>query len=167
MSFVTLCSVTEKLLKIISSHLLSLSNYVIPRHPHDVTSGIRNVFYIQRRMFVCLCGSYTNSHFWTDLNQTLYTSPPWSGRDRRVCMDPKFLTSSTFWALFLWGELQNHGHKMAAGATVFRDTLISVIPADVRVTSPTWSCRKRRSHPRQPYIRDSSGSFSNVAEMTS
>jgi len=52
-------------------------------------------------------------------------------------MDLKFLTSLTFWALFLWGPLQNHGHKMAAGATVFRDTLISVIPAGVRVTSPT------------------------------
>jgi hypothetical protein len=47
-------------------------------------------------------------------------------------MDPKFLTSSTFWALFLWGPLQNHGQKMAAGATVFRDTLISVISAGVR-----------------------------------
>ena len=110
--------------------------------------------------------TYTNSHFWTDLNQTLHTSPPWSGRDRRVCMDPKFLTSSKFWALFLWGPLQNHGHKMAAGATVFRDTLISVIPAGVRVTPPTWRCRRRRSHPRQPHIRDSSGSSSNVAETT-
>jgi len=37
-------------------------------------------------------------------------------------MDPKFSTSLTFWALFLWGPLQNHGRKMAARATVFRDT---------------------------------------------
>jgi len=51
--------------------------------------------------------------------------------------DPKFSTSSTFWALFLWGPLQNHGHKIVAGATVFRDTLISVIPAGVRVMSLT------------------------------
>jgi hypothetical protein len=51
-----------------------------------------------------------------------------------------------------------HGHKMAADATVFRDTLISVVPAGVRVTSPTLRCRWRRSHPRQSYIRDSSGS---------
>jgi hypothetical protein len=78
-------------------------------------------------------------------------------------MNPKFLTSSTFWDLFLWGPLQNHGHKMAAGATVFRDTLISVIPAGLRVTSPTLRCRRRRSHPWQPYIRDSSGSSSKVA----
>jgi len=35
------------------------------------------------------------------------------------------------------GSLQNHGHKMAGGATVFRVTLISVIPAAVRVTPPT------------------------------
>jgi len=84
-----------------------------------------------------------------------------------VCTDPKFLASSTLWALFLWGPLENHGHKMAAGATVFRDTLISVIPAGVRVTSPTLRCRRRRSHPRQPYIRDSGGSSPNVEEMTS
>ena len=31
------------------------------------------------------------------------------------------------------GPLQNHGHKMAASAAVFRDTLISVIPAGVCV----------------------------------
>jgi hypothetical protein len=52
-----------------------------------------------------------------------------------VCMDPKFLTSLTFWAILLWGPLQNHGHKMAAGATVICDALLSVIPAGVRVTS--------------------------------
>jgi hypothetical protein len=88
-------------------------------------------------LFVCMYGTYTNSNFWTDLNQTLHTSPSRSGRDRRVCMDPKFLTSSTFWNFFLWRPLQNHGHKMAAGATVFRDALISVIPAGVLVTSQT------------------------------
>jgi hypothetical protein len=82
-------------------------------------------------------------------------------------MGPKFLTSSTFWARFLYGPLQNHGHKMAAGTTVFRDTLISVVPAGVCETSPTLRCHRRRSHPRQPYIRDSSGSFPNVAEITS
>jgi hypothetical protein len=47
---------------------------------------------------------------------------------------------------------------MAAGATVFRDTLIFVVQAGVRVTSPTLRCRWRRGHPRQSYIRDSSGS---------
>jgi hypothetical protein len=51
-----------------------------------------------------------------------------------------------------------HGDKMVAVATVFRDTLISVVLAGVRVTSPTLRCRWRRSHPRQSYIRDSSGS---------
>jgi hypothetical protein len=76
------------------------------------------------------------------------------------------------WPLRLFGTffggrpLQNHGHKMAAGATVFRDTLTSVIPAGVCATSPTWR-RRRWSHPWQPYIRDYSGSSSNVAEITS
>jgi len=117
-------------------------------------------------LFVCmeLIHIHISEPIWTKLCTRL---SPWSGRDRGVCMDPKFLTSSTFWVLFLWGPLQNHGHKIAAGATVFRDTLISVIPAGVRVTSPTWRCRRRRSHRRQPYICDSSGSSSNVAEMTS
>jgi len=87
------------------------------------------------------------------------------GLEETVCMDTKFSTSLTFLALLLWGPLQHHGHKMAACATVFRDTLISVIPADVRVTSPTRR-RRRRSHPRHLYVRDSSGSSSNVAEMT-
>jgi len=130
-------------------------------------------------MFVCMYGTYTNSHFWTDLNQTLHTSPPWSRGGRRVCMDQKFSTSSNFWALFLWGPLQNHGHKMAAGATVFRDTLIpwfqlvlawrhrhdvvadggvvrgsliSVILAGVPLTSRKWRCSRRQSHPPQRRI---------------
>ena len=117
-------------------------------------------------MYVCMYGTYTNSHFWTDLNQTLHTSLLWSGRYRRVCMDSNSRPLRPFGPFFFGRPLQNHGHKTAAGATVFRDTLISVIPAGVRVTSPTWR-RRRRSHPRQPYIRDSTGSFSNVAEMTS
>jgi hypothetical protein len=50
------------------------------------------------------------------------------------------------------------GHKMADGTTVFRDTVISVVPAGVRVTSPSLPCRWRWSYPRQSYIRDSTGS---------
>jgi len=38
---------------------------------------------------------HTNPHFWTDRNQTLHTSPPWSGRDRRVCMGLKYFTFPT------------------------------------------------------------------------
>jgi hypothetical protein len=47
---------------------------------------------------------------------------------------------------------------MAAGTTVFRDTLICVVPAGVHVTSLTLRCHWQRSHPRQSYIRDFSGS---------
>jgi hypothetical protein len=81
-------------------------------------------------------------------------------------LDPRFLTSLTFWALYLWGPLQNHGHKRAVGATVFRDNPY-IRDSSFYMTSPTLRCRKSWSHPRQPYIRDSSGSTSNVAEMTS
>jgi hypothetical protein len=49
------------------------------------------------------------------------------------------------------------GHKIVDGEYVLCDTLISVVPAGVCVTSPTLRCRRRRSHPRQSYIRDSSG----------
>ena len=43
----------------------------------------------------CLFAPYTNPHFWTDRNQTLHTSPPWSGRDRRVRMGPQYFTFPT------------------------------------------------------------------------
>jgi len=103
-------------------------------------------------------------------------------------MDPKFLTSSTSWALFLWGTLQNHGHKMAAGATVFRDTLISVIPAGFRVvadggvirgslisvilagvplTSRKWRRSRRQTHPPQRRIPYSGGCSRHVTDITS
>jgi hypothetical protein len=106
-------------------------------------------------MFVC---TLYKSTFLNRSEPNFAHGSPWSRRDRRVCIGLKFLTSSAFWALFLYGPLQNHGHKIAADATAFRDSLISVVPAGVRVTSPTLRCRWRRSHPRQSYIRDSSGS---------
>jgi hypothetical protein len=51
----------------------------------------------------CLFVPYTNPHFWTDMNQTLHTSPPWSGRDPRVCMGPQYFTFPTFSAYFVGG----------------------------------------------------------------
>jgi len=53
-------------------------------------------------LYVCLFVPYTNPHFWTALNQTLHTSPLWSGRDRRVCMGPQYFTFPTFLAYFVW-----------------------------------------------------------------
>jgi len=53
------------------------------------------------KMDGCLFVPYTNPHFWTDRNQTLHTSPPWSGRDRRVCMDPQYFTFPTFSTYFV------------------------------------------------------------------
>ena len=58
-----------------------------------------HLIYKDECLFVCLFVPYTKPHFWTDWNQTLHTSPPWSGRDRRVCMGPQyfnFSTSSTY-----------------------------------------------------------------------
>jgi hypothetical protein len=53
-------------------------------------------------------------------------------------MDPEILDLFDLLGHFFFGgPLQNHGHKVAAGSTVFRDTLISMFPTGVRVTSPT------------------------------
>ena len=46
-----------------------------------------HILYI--KMNVCLFVPYTNPHFWTDRNQTLHKTHPWSGRDRsgsHVCV---------------------------------------------------------------------------------
>ena len=61
--------------------------------------GLNKILYIKTN--VCLFVSYTNPHFWTDRNQTLHTSPPWSGRDRRVCMGPQYFTFPTFSTYFV------------------------------------------------------------------
>ena len=63
---------------------------------------------------------YTNPHFWTDLNQTLHTSPPSSGEGRGVCMDPQYLT---LFDLFCQEPVQNPGHNMAAGPRVIATAL--------------------------------------------
>jgi len=49
----------------------------------------------------CLFVPYTNPHFWTVRNQTLHTTHPWSGRDRRVCMGPQYFTFPTFSTYFV------------------------------------------------------------------
>jgi len=100
-------------------------------------------------LFVCLFVPYTNPHFWTTLNQTLHTSPPWSRRDRRVCMVRKYLNLFYISDLIRREWVQNPGHNMAAGARHFRHSVISVILAGVIVTS---RC-SRRQLPR--VIRDS------------
>jgi hypothetical protein len=127
------------------------------------------------RMYVCMYGTYTNLHFWTHLNQTLHTPPPWSGRDRRVRIDPKFSTSSTFWVLLGGGHCRVigtrwlparpfsaiplypsfqlvfawcHRHYVVADSGVIRGSLLFVILAGVPLTLRKW----RRSI-RQPQRR--------------
>jgi len=143
-------------------------------------------------MFVCLYGTYTNSHFWTDLNQTLHMSPPWSGRDHRVCMDPKFFTSLTFWALFFGGHCRimdtrwlpawpfstiplcpwfqlvfmwRHRHYVADGR-VIHGSLISVILAGVPLTLRKCRCSRWQSHPPQRRIPYSGGCLRHVTDIT-
>jgi hypothetical protein len=65
---------------------------------------VTNILYI--KMNFCLFVPYTNPHFWTDRNQTLHTSPPWSGRDRRVCMGPQYFTFPTFSTYFVGSGCQ-------------------------------------------------------------
>ena len=63
-----------------------------------------HLIYKDECLFVCLYGTHTNPHFWTDLNQTLHTSPPWSGGGRRVCMDPQYVNFPTFSKYFVGSE---------------------------------------------------------------
>jgi len=60
-----------------------------------------NLIYKDECLFVCLYGTYTNPHFLTDLNQTLHTSPPWSGGGRRGCMDPQYFNFPNFSTYFV------------------------------------------------------------------
>jgi len=92
---------------------------------------------------VCLFAPYTNPHFWADLNQTLHTSPPWSGRIRRVCMVRKCLTFSTFLNFFVGSESRILGTKWLP-AQVIHDSVISVNLAAVSVTSRKWRCSRRQ-----------------------
>jgi hypothetical protein len=85
-------------------------------------------------LFVCLCVClfvrYTNTHFWTDLNQTLHTAPPGLEENVGYVLARKSLPLRHFGPFFF------RGHKMAAGATVFRDTFISVV--QLVFTSRHW-----------------------------
>jgi len=68
----------------------------------DSNISQKNIYiYKDECLFVCLFVPYTNPHFWTDRNQTLHTSPPWSGRDRRICMSPQYFTFPTFSTYFV------------------------------------------------------------------
>ena len=103
------------------------------------------LFFVRFCLFVCLFVPYTNPHFCTNMNQTLHTSPPWSRRDRRVCMVRKYLTLFYLFHLLRRERMQNPGHNLAAGARHFRHSVISVILAGVSVTS-------RCSRPHLPRV---------------
>jgi hypothetical protein len=166
---------------------------------HSVVSSAHNkvpsnLIYKDECLFVCLFyGTYKNSHFWTDLNQTLHTSPSWSGRDRRVCMDPKFSTSSTFrpfffgshcrimstrWLparpfsaipLYPWFQLVfawRHRHDVVADGGVIRGSLISVILVGVLLTSFKWRRSRQQSHPPQRRIPYSGGCLRHITDIT-
>jgi len=94
-------------------------------------------------MFVWLFVPYTNPHFWNNLTQTLHTSPPRSGRDRRACMDPQYLTFSTFMTFSVESEWRIPGTKWLP-AQVIRESVISVILVAVCVTSRKWRCSRRQ-----------------------
>jgi hypothetical protein len=95
-------------------------------------------------LFVCLFVPYTNPHFWTDHTQTLLTSPPWSGGDRRVRMDQQCDLLGLF-GLFCPEPVPNLAQKLAADARVIGDSVLSVIPARDAVASRTWLCSRRHA----------------------
>ena len=79
----------------------------------------------------CLYGTYTNPHFWTDLNQTLHTYPPWSGEGRRVRMDPQYFNFPTFSTYFVGSECRFVLRRWLSARG-------SPIISRVGVTSRTW-----------------------------
>jgi len=152
-------------------------------------------------MIVCLFGSlfvslfvpYTNPHFWADRNHTLHTSPPSSGRDRRVCMGPIFLTSSTFWPfsfrshcrimgtrwlparmfsaipLYPWFQLVfawRDRHYVVADGGVIRGNLMSVVLAGVPLLTRILHRCRRQTHPLQRRIPNSGGCSRHVTDIT-
>jgi hypothetical protein len=95
------------------------------------SSAVYLIYKDESLLFVCLFVPYTESHFFTNLNHTLHTSPPWSGRDRRVCIVRKCLILFYLFDLLHRERVQNPEHKMTPGARHFRDSVISVILARV------------------------------------
>jgi len=96
-------------------------------------------YHLYIKLNVCLFVPCTNLHFWTDFNQTSHTSPPWSGRDSRVCMVRKCMTFLTF---FVGNECRILGTKWLP-AQVIRDSVTSVILAAVSVTLRKWPIRRQ------------------------
>ena len=103
-----------------------------------------NLIYKDECLFVCLyvcmfvCTLYKSTFLNRSEPNFAHVSPLFWKRPYGM-YGPEIL--DLFELLGPFSPLQNHGHKMAADATVFRDTLISVVPAGVRVTSPTLRCR--------------------------
>jgi hypothetical protein len=136
---------------------------------------------------------YTNSHFWTDLNQTLHISPPWSEETvgyvwarnswplrplgplffRGHCriMGTRWLPTRPFSAipLYPWFQLVfawRHRHYVAAGGGVIRGSLISVILAAVPLTSWKLHRSRRQNHPPQRRVPYSGGCSRHVTDIT-
>jgi len=144
-------------------------------------------------LYVCVYGTYTNSHFWTDLNQTLHTSPLWSGRDLGYVwarnswplrpfgsfffgghcrmMDTRWLLARPFSAVtvFPWFQLVfvwRHRHYYVADCSVIRGSLISVILVGIPLTSRKWRRSRRQSHALQRRIPYSSGCSRHITNIT-
>jgi hypothetical protein len=115
------------------------------------------ILYIKLK--VCLFVPYTNSHFRNNRNQTLHTSLPWSGRDRRVCMVRKCLTFSTFFTFFVGKSAESSARNGCRG----KSSATALYPWSLLVL--VWRHRNEavadnsfafcNSHPQERYIRDS------------
>jgi hypothetical protein len=142
-------------------------------------------------MNVCLYVPYTNSHFWTDLNQTLHISPlgleetvgyiwarnSWPLRHfgpfffRVYCriMGTRWLPERPFSAIPLYPLFQlvfawRHRHYVVAGGGLVLCCLISVILAGVPLTSRKLHCSRRQIHPPQRCIPYSGGCSRHVTD---
>jgi len=112
-----------------------------------------HILYI--KMNVCLFVPYTNPHFWTDRNQTLHKTHPWSGRDRSgshvcVCVGSPcvYIPSSTSSSCFVLS-----GKCFANGMTTLWSMLL------------TWATICCMLESRKPYKHLHYGSWRENKEL--
>jgi len=91
-------------------------------------------------LFVCLY--LIQMHISKPITTKLCTRlPPWSGGGRRIRIDPQ----CDLFGLFCREPVPNPAQKVAVGAKVIRDSVLSVIPARDAVASRTWLCSRRHA----------------------
>jgi len=108
---------------------------------YKLTLSYQVIIYVKLKIWLFV--PYTNSHFWTNLNQKIAHMAPWPGRDRRLCMVRNFLTFTAFFTFFVASECPFHDKRWLP-AEVTCDRVISMILAGACATSRERHCSGRQ-----------------------